>query len=97
MNKERMYQVLRAPHISEKTTIVADKHRQFVFKVAVDATKPEIKEAVEALFEVKVDTVTTLNVKGKTKRFGQKLGKRASWKKAYVGLKEGFDIELGAE
>lgn len=97
MNKERMFQVLLAPHISEKTTIVADANRQFVFKVAPDATKPEIKEAVETLFDVKVEAVKTLNVKGKTKRFGQRLGKRSGWKKAYVGLKEGFDIELGAE
>ena len=83
-----------APHVSEKAAIVADSNNQYVFKVAVDATKPEIKQAVEELFKVKVTGVTTLNVKGKTKRFRGRVGKRAGWKKAYVSLAEGQEIDF---
>ncbi|HAG95232.1 MAG: 50S ribosomal protein L23 [Pseudomonadales bacterium] len=98
MNQERVFKVLMAPHISEKATVVSDQNNQFVFKVAKDASKAEIKAAVEQLWEVKVKSVQTLNVKGKTKRFGRGMGKRADWKKAYVSLQEGFDIDfLGAE
>ena len=98
MNQERILDVLKSPHISEKSTLVAERDNQIVFKVAVDATKLEIKRAVESLFEVEVDSVRTLNVKGKTKRHGQQLGQRVNWKKAYVSLKAGQDIDfLGTE
>lgn len=97
MNKERIFQVLLGPQVSEKASIVYENN-QFVFKVRPDASKPEIKKAVEQLFDVKVKAVQTLNVKGKVKRFGRSLGRRSDWKKAYVTLQEGFDIEnLGAE
>ncbi|MCK5716369.1 MAG: 50S ribosomal protein L23 [Thiomargarita sp.] len=92
MNKARLMQVLITPHISEKALRMADSHRQFVFKVLPNATKLEIKEAVEFLFNVKVDKVCVTCVKGKQKTFGRMLGKRVNWKKAYVGLQEGFDI-----
>ncbi len=94
MSKERLMKVLLAPHVSEKAAIAADENRQFVFKVLPEANKSEIKEAVELLFEVKVDGVQVSNVKGKQKRFGQIQGRRASWKKAYVTLQEGHDIEF---
>lgn len=98
MNQDRIYQVLLAPHISEKATIVADKHRQFVFKVAKNATKTEIKTAVEKLFEVKVKSVQTSILPGKAKRFGRFEGRRSDTKKAYVSLQPGFDINfVGAE
>ena len=98
MNKERILDVLKSPHISEKATVVSERDNQIVFKVAVDATKLEIKRAVESLFEVEVDSVKTLNVKGKTKRHGAQIGRRVNWKKAYVSLKEGQDIDfLGSE
>lgn len=94
MSKERLLKILMAPLISEKSVNAADSGNQFAFKVATDATKPEIKAAVEMLFEVNVEKVQVLNVKGKTKRFGQRLGKRAGWKKAYVRLAEGQDINF---
>jgi len=94
MSQERLMNILLAPHVSEKTTTLADQNRQFVFKVAVDATKPEIAKAVELLFEVKVDGVQVSNVKGKVKRFGQRLGRRVNWKKAYVTLADGQDIDF---
>jgi large subunit ribosomal protein L23 len=94
MNKERLMKILLAPHVSEKATVAADKNRQFVFRVAGTATKPEIKQAVELMFDVKVDGVRVANMHGKTKRFGARVGKRVDYKKAYVSLKEGFDIEL---
>lgn len=97
MNQERLYQVLLAPHVTEKASL-ASGGNQVVFKVLITATKLEIKKAVEQLFEVKVKSVTTAVVKGKTKRFGRSLGVRGDWKKAYVTLHEGFDIDLmGAE
>ncbi len=97
MNEERLMKVLMAPHISEKSSIAADQNNQIVFKVATDATKPEIKQAVELLFGVKVDRVQVSNVKGKTKRFGSLMGRRSDWKKAYVTLQEGQEIDfLGA-
>ena len=80
--------------MTEKTQIVGDKHRQFVFKVATTATKPEIKAAIEMLFKVDVTGVTVANVKGKKKRFGRIDGKRSDWKKAYVSLAEGHDISF---
>ena len=94
MSTERILQVLLAPHISEKTTMVADKNKQHVFKVLPGANKTEVKRAVEELFEVKVAQVRVMNVKGKTKRFGQRNGKRSDWRKAYVTLAEGQDIDF---
>ena len=96
MNQERLMQVILAPVVSEKSTRVADKYLQVVFKVAGDATKPEVKAAVELLFNVKVDGVQMLNVKGKAKRFGRFTGRRSDWKKAYVSLVEGQEIDLTA-
>jgi len=96
-HEERLMTVIRGPHLSEKSHIVAESN-QVVLKVRKDATKAEIRQAVELLFEVKVDNVTVLNVKGKTKRFGATRGKRADWKKAYVRLAEGSQLDfLGAE
>ncbi|MDR1424456.1 MAG: 50S ribosomal protein L23 [Azoarcus sp.] len=95
-NQERLLQVLLAPQISEKATRVADKHDQVVFRVASDATKPEVKAAVEALFKVEVESVQVLNVKGKEKRRGRITGVRKGWKKAFVGLKPGQEINFVA-
>lgn len=98
MNQERLLKVLYGPHISEKATIVADGNGQYVFRVAKDANKLEIKAAVEKLFEVKVESVRTLNQKGKTKRTARGVGKRNDIKKAYVRLAEGQEIDfLNAE
>jgi len=98
MNQERLLDVIRAPHISEKATVIAERDNQIVFKVAIDATKTEIKAAVQMLFEVEVDSVRIVRMKGKSKRHGTAMGKRADWKKAYVSLKEGQEIDfLGAE
>jgi large subunit ribosomal protein L23 len=94
MNQERMYQVLLAPHVSEKGTLLAEEQNQHIFKVATDATKAEVKGAVEGIFKVKVDKVRILNNKGKTKRFGGKLGKRSDTRKAYVTLVSGNDIDF---
>jgi large subunit ribosomal protein L23 len=94
MNQERIYQVLLGPHISEKATVVAEKNRQFVFRVRLDANKLEIKAAVEKLFNVKVASVNTTITKGKSKRFGRNLGRRSDLKKAYVGLQDGFDLDF---
>ena len=98
MNQERIMKVLISPIVSEKSTRLADQNRQFVFKVVKDASKPEVRKAVELMFDVKVDAVQIANVSGKVKRFGQTLGKRADWKKAYVTLVEGDEIDfLAAE
>ena len=98
MNQERLMNVLLAPHVSEKSTTAAEKGNQIVFKVASDATKQEIKAAVELLFEVNVENVQVANVKGKTKRTQRGMGRRSDWKKAYIRLKEGQDINfIGAE
>jgi large subunit ribosomal protein L23 len=98
MSQERLMKVLLEPRITEKSSLLGDKHNQFVFKVVRDATRPEIKKAVELLFEVEVESVQVLNVKGKSKRFSQMLGRRSDWKKAYVKLKPGFDIDyMGAQ
>lgn len=94
MNQERLMQVLLTPRVTEKSTLLADKHRQFVFKVVKDATKPEVKQAVEKMFAVEVEAVRVINMKGKRKTFRQKRGRRADWKKAYVKLKAGFDIDF---
>jgi large subunit ribosomal protein L23 len=93
---EQLMNVVLAPIVSEKSTMVADKHEQVVFRVADAASKPEIKAAVELLFKVKVESVQVLNVKGKQKRFGRHMGKRRSWKKAYVCLAPGQEINFGA-
>jgi large subunit ribosomal protein L23 len=93
-NQERLLQVLLAPVISEKGTYVADKFEQVIFRVTQDATKPEIKAAVELMFEVKVDAVRVVNVAGKAKRFGGRPGRRSDFKKAYVSLAEGQTIDF---
>ncbi len=93
MNPQLVY-VLQAPVISEKSTVAADKENRFVFKITKQATKQEVKKAVESLFGVEVESVHVLNVKGKNKRFGRTLGKRSDWKKAYVKLKPGHDINF---
>lgn len=94
MNQERLMKVLLAPHISEKSTLVADKNNQHVFRVIPDATKIEVKRAVEQLFSVRVSDVQLMNIKGKRKRFGARLGRRTNWKKAYVRLLPGDDINF---
>lgn len=96
MNKERLMQILLSPVVSEKSTISADANRQFVFKVAPDASKPEIRRAVEMMFDVKVESVQVVNIKGKNKRFGSIQGRRNGVRKAYVRLAEGNDIDFGA-
>ena len=88
--------VLQAPIISEKSTNAAERDKRIVFKVKLKATKKQVKDAVEAMFNVEVDTVNVLTVKGKQKRFGRSLGKRSDWKKAYVKLKPGHDIDFSA-
>ena len=98
MNQERLMKVLLSPVISEKSTRIADSNRQFVFKVDKSASKPEVRKAVELMFDVKVDSVQVTNMRGKIKRHGMNTGKRADWKKAYVTLAEGHDIDfMGAE
>ena len=94
MNQERVYKVLLGPHVSEKATVVAELNNQVVFKVAPDATKPEIKKAVEQLFDVKVKSVQVTNLKGKTKRTRYGVGKRSDLRKAYVSLEEGHEIDF---
>ena len=93
---ERLMTVVLAPVVSEKSTLVADKNRQYVFRVADDATKPEVKAAVELLFKTKVQSVTVSNVNGKQKRFGRFMGRRRNWKKAYVRLAAGQEINFAA-
>jgi large subunit ribosomal protein L23 len=93
ISQERMYQVIRAPHITEKATLLSEKN-QFVFKVAADATKPEIKLAIEGLFKVKVTSVNTLITKGKAKKFKGRPGVRSDVKKAFVTLAEGQSIDF---
>jgi len=95
-SQERLMQVLLAPQISEKATYIADKNEQVVFKVASTATKPEVKAAVELLFKVQVKSVQIANVKGKVKRFGKMTGRRKDWKKAFVCLKPGQEINFVA-
>ncbi|MGQ3889688.1 50S ribosomal protein L23 [Legionella sp. CNM-1927-20] len=94
MNAEHIIMVLREPHTSEKSTIMAEKFKQFTFKVLPTATKSEIKKAVEQMFNVKVKSVSVINVPGKQKRFRQLQGKRSDWKKAYVSLQENYDIDF---
>jgi|TARA_Y100000588_G_scaffold75399_1_gene78556 large subunit ribosomal protein L23 len=94
MNAERMHQILLRPVISEKSTNAAEANRQVVFEVLENATKAEVREAVEKLFNVSVIAVQVLNVRGKIKRFGKTPGKRNNWKKAYVRLAVGDDIDF---
>lgn len=94
MISSQQVDVLVAPIISEKSTIAADKEQRYVFKIKKQATKHQVKNAVESLFNVEVDSVHVLNVKGKKKRFGKTLGQRSDWKKAYVKLKPGHDINF---
>ncbi len=94
MNQERMYKILVGPHISEKATLIADAHNQITFKVAPDATKVEIKAAVEGIFKVNVEGVQVVNLKGKRKRTRFGMGKRPDIRKAYVRLQEGHDIDF---
>lgn len=99
LHQERLMTVILGPHLSEKSAIAAESGNQVVFKVRTDASKAEIRQAVELLFDdVKVEGVSVVNVKGKTKRFGRTMGRRADWKKAYVKLAEGSQIDfLGME
>ena len=95
MSNERLMSIIVSPRISEKATVKADVEKQHVFSVLKDANKLEVKKAVELMFEVKVEQVRILNVSGKLKRVGRKFGKTKDWKKAYVKLKEGYDISYG--
>ena len=91
---ERLMKILLAPVVSEKSTFIGEKRNQYVFHVVHDATKPEIKAAVELMFKTKVDSVTVARVKGKQKRFGRTMGRRNNWKKAYVRLAAGQEINF---
>ena len=94
MNAERLMQIILAPVVTEKSTLVAEKNNQVAFRVVADATKPEIKAAVELLFKVEVDSVQVANRKGKEKRFGRYMGRRRNERKAYVSLKAGQEIDF---
>jgi large subunit ribosomal protein L23 len=94
MNTERLYTVLLEPHISEKATLLGEASNQYAFKVARDATKAEIKDAVEALFNVQVEDVSTLNVKGKVKRTVRGTSRKKNWKKAYVRVAAGQELDF---
>lgn len=96
MNDERIFQILLSPHISEKTVVLGDSANQAVFRVATSAKKGEIKTAVEQLFSVKVADVRTVNVNGKSKRMGMRHGHRKDWKKAYISLEQGHEIDLAS-
>jgi large subunit ribosomal protein L23 len=94
MNKNRLCQILVAPRVTEKSTQVGEKSNQYVFQVVTDASKAEVKGAVEMLFDVNVESVRIVNVKGKTKAFRMRPGKRSDWKKAYVRVQEGQVIDF---
>ncbi len=96
LSKDALYQVLLSPVVTEKSTRAADEGGQVVFQVATSATRNDVKAAVEQAFEVEVESVRILNVKGKSKRFGRTLGKRVDRKKAYIRLKEGSEIDFAA-
>jgi large subunit ribosomal protein L23 len=97
-NQERLMDIILGPHVSEKSTAAGQGARQVVFRVRRDATKPEIRKAVELMFEVKVDKVAIVRSHGKSKRFGARKGQQSSWKKAYVRLAPGQDLDfVGAE
>ena len=93
MNNERLYKIILGAHISEKASVIADEVNQFAFKVAKDATGPEIKQAVEKIYDVEVKKVSVMNVKGKVKRSWRGTSRKPNWKKAYVSLAAGHDIE----
>ena len=95
--QERLMSILLGPHVSEKSARVGDKHNQVVFRVRTDADKTEIRQAIEKMFGVKVADVQVVNVGGKDKRFGARLGRRSDWKKAYVRLAPGSEINLAGE
>jgi large subunit ribosomal protein L23 len=95
-SQERLINLLLAPHITEKTSLAMQNDNSYAFRVLRDSTKPEIKAAVELMFKTKVDAVTVLNVKGKERRFGKTIGRKRSWKKAYVRLAEGQEINFAA-
>ena len=97
LNAERLMTVILAPVISEKSTMIADKNEQVAFRVIQDATKQEVKAAVELLFKVEVESVNVLNIKGKSKRFGKFMGRRSNVRKAYVCLKAGQQIDFQQE
>lgn len=94
MRKSVLMDVIVAPIVSEKSTLNAEQSKTLAFQVKKTASKDQVKRAIELLFKVEVDTVRTLNVQGKSKRFGRSIGRRSDWKKAYVKLKPGFDIDL---
>lgn len=94
MNEERLLQIILGPHMSEKAAIGAEKRREYVFEVACDATKPEVKSAIELLFKTIVESVRILNVKTKPRRFGKITGRSKAWKKAYVKLQPGQEISF---
>lgn len=94
MSDSALYNIILAPHVSEKGTQLADSAQQVVFKVAIDATKPQIRRAVEKVFSVEVESVQVVRQKGKKKNFGRIPGKRKDWKKAYIRLKQGQDIDF---
>ena len=96
-SEDRLAQVLLAPIVSEKATAIGEKHNQVLFKVLRDATKPEIKAAVELMFKVEVEAVNVVNVKGKVKRFGRSIGRRDHIQKAYVSLKAGQELNFSGE
>ena len=97
MSDSALYNIILAPHVSEKATQLADSASQVVFKVAIDATKPQIRRAIEKLFSVEVESVQVVRQKGKNKNFGRIPGKRKNWKKAYISLKQGQDIDFLAD
>jgi large subunit ribosomal protein L23 len=96
ISEERLYQILVAPIVSEKSTIAAEQSSQYVFSVLPDATRVEVRAAIEKVFDVEVESVKILNVKGKIKRFSGSVGRRNNWKKAYIRLKSGSDIDFAA-
>ena len=96
MNKEQLMSVLIAPHVTEKTSLAMQNHNQYTFRVRRDATKTDIKQAVELMFDVKVSGVQVVNESGKTRRFGKTLGRTQDWKKAYVSLVQGQSIDYEA-
>jgi len=97
MSDSGLYKIILGPHVSEKSTMMAEDSRQVVFKVDIDASKPQIRRAVEKLFSVEVESIQILRQKGKKKNFGRIPGRRKDWKKAYVKLKEGQDLDFLAD
>ena len=97
MNEAKLYSIIRAPRVSEKTARLQEVSNQYVFEVATDATKADIKQAVEKLFDVTVEAVNGVNVKGKKKSFRFREGRRSDWRKAYVKLAEGQSIDVMAK